>query len=219
MLKGPEFRNRSLESIIADQIYFDSAGHTFRALSWLYVARTRSNASAFQYAALEIRFAIENLLFEEVVISVGTKLDRAEYEKCKGSSTKLKKILRRLNPDYDRLVKFTQTIFSANPQAPPFIVWDHNFLMKQWGKVSDFLHWQGTVDETVASQNWFEDGVKVVEEAALYIWHNMQSGYSGIMLPDKMQPEIKDYWEKYKRGEVTFKQVKEVAKDYFTSVE
>lgn len=212
MLKGPEYRNRSIEAIITEEIYFDSAGHTYRALSWLDVAKRQKNTSAFQYAALEIRFSIENLMFEELVMSVGTKLDKAEYKKCKGNSTKLKKIIRRLNPDYDKLMQFTEAILSVNPKAPPFIVWDHNRLMKLWGKVSNFLHWQGTVEETVDSATWLEAGIKFVEETALHIWSNMQSGYSGIMMPDQMQPEIRDYWEKFRQGKVDLQTVKQVAK-------
>lgn len=211
LLKGPKYRSRSLESIITEDIYFDSVGYTYRALSWLDVAKTKNNITAFQYAALEIRLAIENLLFEEIVMCVGTKLDKADYEKCKGSSTKLNKILKRLNPDYKKLVKFTQTVLSVNPKAPPIINWDHNRLMKQWGKVSDYLHWQGSVDDTVNSTKWFEEGIKVVENIALYIWNNLESGYSGVMMPYKMQPEIKDYWEKFKNGEVDLQTIKQVA--------
>ena len=211
MLKGPKDRNRSLESIITEDIYFDSVGYTYRALAWLDVAKTKNNISAFQYAALEIRLAIENLFFEEIVLCVGTKLDKADYEKCKGNSTKLNKILKRLNPDYKKLVTFTQTIFSVDPKAPPIIIWDHNRLMKQWRKVSDYLHWQGSVDETVNSTKWFEEGIKVVENTALYIWNNLEAGSSGVMMPFKMQPEIEIYWEKFKSGEVDLQTIKQVA--------
>ncbi len=211
MLQGPEYRNRSTDAIISEDVYFDSVGHTYRALSWLDIAKRNRNVSAFQYATLEVRLAIENLMFEEILMSVGHELDKAEYEKCKGSSTKLKKILRRLSPDYEKLVEFTRIINSVNPNAPPLISWDHGRLMKLWGKVSDFLHWQGTVDETYDSAGWFEDAIKLTEEAALHIWENLHQGYSGVLMPAKMQPEIRDYWEKFRNGKVDAKTVERIA--------
>ena len=83
--------------------------------------------------------------------------------------------------------------------------------MKHWGKISDYLHWQGSIDDTVNKEGWIEEGIEVVENAAQYIWSNLESGYPGVMMPDQMQPEIRDYWEKYKNGEVDLQTVKQIA--------
>ena len=134
MPEGPEYRGRSPEQIISDRVYFDSVGYTFRALSWLDIAKQARNVCALQYAAHDTRQAIEQLLFEEIVLSVGTALDRKEYEKCRGNSTRLHKILQRLNPDYTQLALFTQAIVSMEPQWPSLVIWDHKVLMQHWGK-------------------------------------------------------------------------------------
>ena len=116
MLKGPEYKGRTPEQIISERIHLDSVGYVYRALSWIDVAKHGRNVCALQYAAHDARQGIEQLLFEEIILSVGTQLDRREYEKCKGNSTKLHKIIRRLNPEYNKLGQFTQAIISILPQ-------------------------------------------------------------------------------------------------------
>lgn len=212
MLNSIEYKNRSPQNIITQNVYFDSSGYTYRALSWLDFAKKERNVCAFQYSAHDIRQAIEQLFFEEIVRCVGTKLDDREYKKCKGSSTKLHKIINRLNPDYQKLVQFIQAVFSINSKAPPIISFDHKELLKHWGKVSNYLHWIGAAPETFDSQDWLDNGFKIVEAAAQYIWQKKKSGYSGIMMPKDMQPEIKEYWEKYRDGIVDIDAVKRVAK-------
>lgn len=192
VLKGPEYRGRTLEQIITERVHFDSVGYAYRALSWLDVAKRERNVCALQYAAHDARQAMEQLLFEEIVLSVGTQLDRKEYEKCKGNSTKLHKIVRRLNPDYNKLALFTQAIITIYPQSPPLIIWDHRVLLRHWGTVSSYLHWAGEPVETVESTEWINKGIKIVEKAAMHIWENNEKGFTGIMMPQNMQPEIRE---------------------------
>ena len=76
-----KYTDRSPQQIISEKVYFDSVGYIYRALSWLDIAKKRLNVCALQYAAHDTRQGIEQLLFEELVLSVGTSLDRVEYEK------------------------------------------------------------------------------------------------------------------------------------------
>ena len=212
MPEGPDYRGRSPEQIISERVYFDSVGYTFRALSWLDVAKRARNVCALQYAAHDTRQAIEHLLFEEIVLGVGTNLDQTEYLECKGNGTKLHKILRRLNPDYARLARFTQAIVSLDSTAPSIIAWDHRALMKHWGIVSNYLHWAGAPAETVESETWVDDGLVALETAAAYIWDNNRAGSAGIMLPDNMQPEIRDCWERFRAGDIDLDTVKRIGR-------
>ena len=86
------------------------------------------------YAAHDIRQAIEQLLFENIFFCAGTKLKREEYEECKGNSTRLNKIIHKLNPDYEKLVKFTQAIASADPNLPRMVMWDIKKTQEIFGK-------------------------------------------------------------------------------------
>lgn len=204
----PNYRNRSAEEIIIDKVRFESSGYIYRALSWLDLAKKTKNRPAFQYAAHDTRQGIEQLLFEELVLSVGTKLDRKEYEKCVGNSTKLHAIINRLSPGREKLSLFVQAIFSFGDRRIDFVVWDLTLLMKYWGKISDFLHWSGAIDETIEDWQWVEKGISIVEEACLYIWKNQTEKEEGIMMPSDMRPEIRLLWERFKNGEIGLKEVK-----------
>ena len=208
MLQGPDCRNRSPQEIITQNVYFDSVGYTYRSLSWLDFAKQEQNVCALHYAAHDIRQAIEQLFFEEIFFSTGTKLKREDYEKCKGNSTQLYKIIRKLNPHYEKLVKFNQAVFSADPNLPRMIIWDTKKLKKYSGNVSYYLHWAGEPSETVDNSEWFNKGIEDVEVAAHYIRETNLSGVAGIMMPDTMPPEIRDAWEKYSRGDINIDDVR-----------
>lgn len=213
MLEGPSYRGRSPAQIISENISFDSVDLVRQALSWLDIAKTDRNVRALQYAALDTRLAIERLFFEEIYFSVGTELDRKEYEKCKNNSTKLYKIVKRLNPDYDKLAKFIQAIVSVlRPPKPKIITWNHKKLMRHSGEVSNFLHWPGEPAETLESENWLTVGIAVVDKAALYVWDNARSGTMGITMPENMPPEIMECWLRFKAGDIDINGVKRTAR-------
>jgi len=211
-MQTPDFANRQPLDIISEKLFFDSAGFVYRGLSWLDYAKRTGSVTTLLYSALETRLAIEHLLFEELIMSVGGQLDRKEYEKCKGTGTKLAKIIRRLSPDYRQLVIFTRTISSLIPNGPPLIEWEHEKLLKNWGALSSFLHWAGEAKETFESSQWYMRGLETVEHAATYLWEKMRAGYSGVMIPEKMQPEIRQTWEDYKAGKIDLSSVRERAR-------
>lgn len=199
----PNYKERSAHSICTDSIRFESSGYIFRSLSWLNLSK-RENYSApiFLYGALDARLGIEQLFFEELVLCVGTKLDRKQYEKCLGNSTKFYAIINKLSPDREKLARFNRAIFSTGDVRIPLVVWDYKLLMKYWGKISNYLHWAGAQNETVSNESWVRSGIKVVEEASLHVWNNLESYKIGVMLPESMNPEIRSLWERYKAGSI-----------------
>jgi hypothetical protein len=208
-MRPPDFKNRKPNEIITKSQTFDSACFTYRGLSWLDYAKRHASVSALQYAALETRQAIEQLLFEELIMSVGGQLDRKDYDSCKGSSTKIAKIIKKLSPDYNKLAIFTQNIMSLIPNSPPLIIWEHSALLKYWGAVSNYLHWAGEPKETFESPHWFEQAVETVGCAATYLLDNMKSGSSGIMMPERMGPETRQAWEDFRAGKIDIHSVRE----------
>ncbi|MBL3619701.1 MAG: hypothetical protein JMN26_18575 [gamma proteobacterium endosymbiont of Lamellibrachia anaximandri] len=204
----PNYRNRSAESIVSEKIQFESSGYIYRALSWLDFAKRKGVPVAFQYAAHDARQGIEQLLFEELVLSVGTNLDRTEYEKCLGNSTKLYKIINRLAPQRENLAKFTRAVFSVGEVRIPLVVWDHKKLMQYWGRISNYLHWAGAIDETIQNESWVKEGILITEEACAHIWNNLTQHEMGVMLPNDMHPEIRDLWERYKAGKIGLDEVR-----------
>ncbi|MDD3581465.1 MAG: hypothetical protein PHW74_10635 [Desulfobacca sp.] len=121
------------------------------------------------------------------------------------------KIINKLNPDYQKLALFTQAITSVDTRLPPLVVWDHDLLFRHWRKISRYLHWAGEPLETVESQDWIDQGIALVEAAAMYIWENNKAGYPGIMMPEQMQPEIRGIWERFRVDKVDLDAVKRIA--------
>ncbi|MBW2738548.1 MAG: hypothetical protein JRE64_06775, partial [Deltaproteobacteria bacterium] len=93
-----------------------------------------------------------------------------------------------------------------------FIIWDHKVLIRHWGTVSGYLHWAGEPAETVESTGWIDKGIEAVEKAANHIWEKNERGFTGIMMPQNMQPEIRDCWDRFRAGEVDLDSVKRIAK-------
>ena len=92
----PDFTDKTPTDIISSDRRFDSAWYTFQAQCWLDYAKKSTNISALQYAALELRNAIEQFWFEYLILTVGGVIDKNEYLKVKNNRTKLYKFLDKL---------------------------------------------------------------------------------------------------------------------------
>jgi len=206
-LKSPDYKDKTAEEILSSRRLFDSAWYTFQSLSWIDYAKRDTNISALQYAALEIRNAIEQFWFETVVLSVGDNLDRKEYVKCKKNTTKMYKILKKLTPDYDKLVIFNRAMFSLI-ETYKVTAWDLKKINKLYGKVSNFLHFQGSPDETWKKSEWFVDFLNTVENAACYLWNGFTQGATAMSIPENMAPEVREMWNEFKDDQITIDDVK-----------
>jgi len=204
----PNFKNRSAHSIVTENIRNESSGYIYRALSWIDLAKREKSSPCFQYAAHDTRQGIEQLLFEELVLSTGAALDRPEYLKCLGNSTKLHAIIKRLSPDREKLATFVKTIMSVGLPQLSIVVWNHNLLMRYWGTASNYLHWAGAIDETVDKWQWVVEGIACIEEACTYIWINQTEKNTGIMRPCDMHPEVAALWERFKTDSISIEEVK-----------
>lgn len=207
-MKIPEFKNRTPSEIIKEFNRFESSGRAFKALSWLDYAKSNGNVSALEYAALETRLSIEQLLFEQIIISVGTELDKNDYKKCSGSAKDLSKMMLKLTPHYERLIDFTKAMA---PTKIPITKWDNRVLVKYHGRVSNYLHWSGGLDVTVQSEEWLKNGLVEVEIAVGYIWHGLTTGNTGVMPIEKLEPEFRELWMLFQSNNITINEVVERA--------
>ena len=101
-LQVPPHTNRPPEEIIEKDVHFSSGGYTFRALSWLDIAKKKSNVCALEYAALEIRQAIERI-YSVRVLEIRTsnrKGKERRYRYKVGKTRKWKKAVVVLHPDH-----------------------------------------------------------------------------------------------------------------------
>lgn len=145
---APPHINRSLNQIVDGKPHFDSTWLIWKSLAWLDYAKRNTNVSALQYATLELRQGIEQLWFDIIVTAVGGRLDVKEYSRCKQNATKMYKIIRRLQPDYQKLVRFTNICCSLEPHLPRIVEWDMPRLMRIHGEIAEYLHFYGVPSDT-----------------------------------------------------------------------
>lgn len=199
---------RSPDQITYEDKGYDSAGYLFRALSWLDVYRRNKGFPAILYASIEGRMAIEYLLFEILVVGTGAELSFEEYSKCLKDRTKLDKAIGRLVPDYEKIQTFTGVLIEFEPKVPKQITWNVGGLKKQWGKLSEILHWNGARNLTTESTEWNDLVFASIELVLNEIRSKMETGASMAMAPSSMKPEIYDVWNDYKLEKIDLNSVR-----------
>jgi len=202
----PTTTHRTPEQIVKENLYFDSAGYMFRAMSWLEYSADDVFPSLI-YSSIEARLGIEHLLFEELVISTGANLTKADYERLLRDG-KLEKAIQRLSPDYQKLQEFTLAIVSVEPRAPRLITWDIRELMKGWGKLSAYLHWTGARTDTVEDPAWSAAARTELDMIIRPIWDKLMTAQSGIMHPSQMHLEVRAVWTDFRDGKIDISSVK-----------
>lgn len=172
-------------------------------MAWLDYYRRYPNFGPLLNACISARQGIEYLLFEELLLGLGTGLTEAEYEKCVQSAKTLDKVVKARIPTYERLLKFTKIVASLDEGLPNLISWNHANLMRAWGTLSKSLHWFGTYALTTDDREWLEKEHSRVLDLVTPIWKNMCKGRHGVMHPDDMHPSTREVWNRFVKSEIS----------------
>ena len=190
------------EGKTADQILDNpfvpmSTWHVFQALSWVDLAKRRQSASALLYAAIELRYGLEYLLFELLVIA-NPKLTESEYKECIGSPKKIRKLLETDGRIYAKRAEFTKILLSLESQPLKLRYWDLSEIFRYWGVASSYLHFWGSHNRTNQDLNWSIKGIAEIEKIAETIYSEAQQTLGvGFMSLEGMPPEVKIAWDEF----------------------
>ena len=201
-MTAPSHQNRTAHEIISEHIYHDAQGFSYRAASWLDLARRTNYFAAFHYACIDGRLSIEHLIFEQLVITAGEALDQNAYQRCLSEPRKLDKLLQRLVPDYDRLQDFNEIIWSLSPGLPRLNRGNIKDLQKSWGKLSRYLHWSGAHPETTENRSWQSDALDEVVSIIDPLWQKISSGHTGSIDLNTMPAPVHEVWEDFRAGKI-----------------
>ena len=180
-----------------------SAWHFFQARAWIDYAKRSQLPSAIHYASFELRYGIEYLLFELLVLA-NDSLTELEYEKCLGDPKAMKKMLSTLGVNYHKLAEFTQALLSLTPEAPKLIFWSIDELFRFWGIASSYLHFVGAHSLTYGSKEWFIRAIAELKEVVEKIWKDITGTVGkGVFRPSKMQPEVHAAWVDFLSGSIS----------------
>ena len=149
-----DFAGRTPDQILGNKVGDNPSWHFFQARSWLDYAQRTQAPSAIHYAAFELRYGIEYLLFHLLVLANGS-LTREAYKQCLGNPKAMKKMLKTHGPNYQLLAEFSKTLLSLDPRSPNLVYWEVEKLFQYWGVASEYLHFVGVQNLTYHDLNWY----------------------------------------------------------------
>src|SRR6266404_5072041 len=198
-----DFRGRSPDRILTNSIIDHSSWHFFQARSWLDYAMRGNAPSAIHYCAFELRYGLEYLLFELLVLT-GESLTLREYRSAIGKPKEMKKLLSGSARNYGKLAEFSAIVVSVDSHAPALQFWDLEKIFRYWGIASEFLHFVGPHEVSYAGTEWLTPAIARLDAVLDEIW-KMITGTLGkaIMRPSQMEPEVRQGWLEFSDGKLS----------------
>lgn len=202
----PSPLGRSADQIVATKLTDQldhSSWHFYQARSWLDLAKRLKSPSAIQYAALELRYGLEYVLFELLVLR-NHFLSNEEYERCIGSRAEMDKMLKHTGNQYPKLCRFTELVLRAGGSTIPFRYWNLGDVAKNWGIASEYLHFLGSHNRTLQDQTWRDAAIGRLSDVIETIWRGITETVGTPLLnSNKMEPEVRQAWELFQSGSLT----------------
>lgn len=203
--------NRTADQILKaeDRLQF-STWHFLQARSWLDYAKRTDSPGAIHYTAFEIRYGIEELLFELLVLTKHG-LDAKEYKRCIGAPSTMRKMLEHQDVTYSKLLVFSRISMDMDtrPEKPDLRYWELSELFKYWGKASNYLHFCGLHQVTYESDEWAFKALSELDEISSVFWKAATETVGfGLMAPDKMKPAAAQIWSDFREDKITVDDVK-----------
>jgi hypothetical protein len=198
-----DWRGKSPNEILTNPPLNESTWHFFQARSWLDYATREDAPAAIHYAAFELRYGSEYLLFELLVLA-SESLSLHEYKQAIRDPQRMKKMLASPLRNYSKLADFSKVVVSVDSHAPPLHFWNLNDLFRYWGVASEFLHFLGGHSATYSRTDWAPKAIARLDSALNLVWSNI-TGTIGkaLMRPSQMEPEVRQAWTEFKDGTLT----------------
>jgi len=177
-----------------------------QAATLLSEGKKRQRCSLLIYAALELRLAIEQLVFTIIAVGKDCKLDHktlVEYRK----KDALFRALDEVSPKYSLRCKFSNALASFYPGLPQVAEWDVRSLRRYYTDLSDFCHSQLLVLDVVDDPATWNARTALLEEVYQFFEARMRIG-TGVLDVKKANPVVQDLWERYSSGAVNLAEVK-----------
>jgi hypothetical protein len=195
-----EWLGKSPNEILTNPPVDHSSWHFFQALSWLDYATRESAPSAIHYAAFELRYGIEHLLFQLLVLA-SESLSLEEYKQTIGNPQATKKLLASPPRNYAKLAEFAEVVVSVDPHAPPIQFWNLNDLFRYWGIASEFIHFVGPHSVTYSQTHWIAKAIARLDSVLNPLWSAITTTVGNALIrPSQMPPEVHQAWTEFKDG-------------------
>jgi hypothetical protein len=183
----------------------DAGWSVVQAATLLAEARSRRCSSLVIYAALELRLALEQLLFTIIVVS-REKVEEQTLQECRKKDG-LFRVLEQAAPAYSKRCRFTNVLSSFNPGIPQVAEWDVRSMKRYYTALSDLCHSQLVIrGMDVAPAKWDKE-IALLEEVYEFLAEGMRKG-TGCLSLKTAPPFVFNLWEKYSSGEISLENVR-----------
>jgi hypothetical protein len=185
---------------------FAPGWNVVQAATLLSVAREKKSGSFVIYSALEMRMAIEQLLF--IIITMAKEgADAATTEACRKKDG-LFRILGEVEPLYSLRCRFGNVLSEFYPTVPQIAEWDIRSLKRYFTDLSDLCHSQLVVRDMEDDAAYWNKQIALLTEVYDFLAAGMKKGTGVLKLKDQ-KPLIARLWGDYSTNKISIKDVRE----------
>ena len=176
-----------------------------QAATLLEEAKTRHAGSLLIYAALELRLAIEQLMFTIIVVAK-SKADPATLRACNRRDGLLR-VLAEVAPQYALKCKFSSLLVSFHPEIPQGAEWDLKALQRYHAALSELCHAQRGIRGMGALPEQWDTRLGLLEEVYAFLATGMKKE-TAVLSFKGATPQTLRLWRKYAKGRILLQDVR-----------
>jgi hypothetical protein len=176
-----------------------------QAATLLTDAKKRECSTLIIYSALELRMAIEQLLFSIIVMA--GDLDSDTFTECRRKDG-LFRVLERVSPKYSMMCRFCRVMASFYPEVPEIAEWDVRSLKRFYTQLSDLCHSQLLIEGMHEAPQKWDSKVSLLEKGYDFLSSGMTKN-TAVLKFDEASPSVVALWDEYEKGKITIDDVRE----------
>lgn len=168
-------------------------------------AKNRRSGSLLIYAGLELRLAIEQIIFTIIVVAKG-KADESTRRACQRPGGLLR-VLQEIAPQYNLKCKFTGVLTAFYPEIPQGAEWDVKILLSQYAALSELCHPNRAIRGMGAQLEPWNQRLALVEEIYVFLAAGMKKD-TAVLSFKGATPTALALWRKYAKGKISLVEVR-----------
>ena len=184
----------------------DPGWNVVQAATLIALAKEKKRASLLIYAGLEMRMAVEQLLFI-VVTAVKEGADAATIEECRKKDG-LFRVLKEVEPLYTLRCMFCNALSESYPQIPQIAEWDVRSLKRYYTDLSDLCHSQLAVRDWDDEPTYWERQMGLLEEVYEFLAAGLRKG-TGVLKLKEQNPLLSQLWEDFSTKKISIADVRQ----------
>ena len=168
-------------------------------------AKARHSSSLLIYAALELRLAVEQIMFTIIVVEKG-RADPATLRACRRKGG-LFRVLADVTPQYALKCKFTDVLVAYYPEIPQGAAWDVKLLRRHHAALSELCHAQRVIRGMGSPPARWDEWLALLEEIYGLLAAGMKKDTAVLSFKGATGPALA-LWRKYAKGRITLRELR-----------